>query len=183
MKANQVLRIAAISGAIAVAFGAFGAHKLKELIDEKSVMNWETGVKYQMLHTLAMLACGILLMLQPVKQLQPLPEEDPLEDYLKTTPTIPDAVYDALPLLLKDGARAFTDKRKRDVFFTGAISIISGCLPNVTGVYFQERVYPHLYTFIIAPAASGKGVLKNAKRLADKYHQKILQQKIGRAHV
>ncbi|MEI2759621.1 MAG: DUF3987 domain-containing protein [Bacteroidia bacterium] len=114
--------------------------------------------------------------LQPAKQLQPLPEEDPLEDYLKTTPTIPDAVYDALPLLLKDGARAFTDKRKRDVFFTGAISIISGCLPNVTGVYFQERVYPHLYTFIIAPAASGKGVLKNAKRLADKYHQKILQQ-------
>jgi hypothetical protein len=99
-----------------------------------------------------------------------------LEDYLKTTPTIPDAVYDALPLLLKDGARAFTDKRKRDVFFTSAISIISGCLPNVTGVYFQERVYPHLYTFIIAPAASGKGVLKNAKRLADKYHQKILQQ-------
>ena len=114
--------------------------------------------------------------LQTAEQMQPLPEEDPLEDYLKTTPTIPDEVYDALPKLLKDGARVFSDKRKRDVFFTGAISIISGCLPNVTGVYFQERVYPHLYTFIIAPAASGKGVLKNAKRLADKYHQKILQQ-------
>ncbi len=105
-----------------------------------------------------------------------LPDDDSLEDYLKTTPTIPDAVYEALPKLLKVGASAFTDKRKRDVFFTGAISIISGCLPKVTGVYFQERVYPHLYTFIIAPAASGKGVLKNAKRLADKYHQKILQE-------
>jgi hypothetical protein len=114
--------------------------------------------------------------LQPAKQLQTLPEDDPLEDYLKTTPTIPDEVYYALPQLLKEGAMAFTDKRKRDVFFTSAISIISGCLPNVTGVYFQEKVYPHLYTFIIAPAASGKGVLKNAKRLADKYHQKILQQ-------
>lgn len=104
------------------------------------------------------------------------PEEDLLEDYLKSTPTIPDQVYDALPYILKEGARAFTDKRKRDVFFTGALSIISGCLPKVTGIYFQERVFPHLYTFIIAPAASGKGVLKNAKRLADKYHQKILQQ-------
>ena len=103
------------------------------------------------------------------------PEEDPLEDYLKSTPTIPDEVYTLLPHLLKEGARAFTDKRKRDVFFTGAISILSGCLPQVTGIYFNERVYPHLYTFIIAPAASGKGVLKNAKRLADKYHQKILQ--------
>ena len=107
---------------------------------------------------------------------QTINDDDPLEDYLKTTPTIPDEVFEALPHILKEGARAFTDKRKRDVFFTGAISILSGCLPNVTGVYFQERVFPHLYTFIIAPAASGKGVLKNAKRLADKYHQKILQQ-------
>ena len=103
-------------------------------------------------------------------------DDDPLEDYLKNTPTLPDAVFENLPYILKEGARAFTDKRKRDVFFTGAIAIISGCLPKVSGVYFQERVFPHLYTFIIAPAASGKGVLKNAKRLADKYHQKILQQ-------
>jgi hypothetical protein len=114
--------------------------------------------------------------LQSDKRTQSTMDEDPLEDYLKTTPTIPDEVYEAMPVLLRQGAGAFTDKRKRDVFFTGAISIISGCLPNVTGVYFQERVFPHLYTFIIAPAASGKGVLKNAKRLADKYHQKILQQ-------
>ncbi|MFN0082793.1 MAG: DUF3987 domain-containing protein [Ferruginibacter sp.] len=114
--------------------------------------------------------------LQPAKPMQTQHEEDPLEDYLKTTPTIPEEVYEALPHLLKEGARAFTDKRKRDVFFTGAISILSGCLPKVTGVYFNERVFPHLYTFIIAPAASGKGVLKNAKRLADKYHQQILKQ-------
>ncbi|HRF24905.1 MAG TPA: DUF3987 domain-containing protein, partial [Chitinophagaceae bacterium] len=45
-----------------------------------------------------------------------------------------------------------------------------------TGIYFNERVYPHLFTFIIAPSASGKGVLNNAKRIGDKYHQKILQQ-------
>ena len=94
--------------------------------------------------------------------MHPQTDEDPLEDYLKTTPTIPDEVFEALPNIIKEGARAFTDKRKRDVFFTGAISILSGCLPNVTGVYFQERVFPHLYTFIIARAASGKGVLKNA---------------------
>ncbi|MBK7678194.1 MAG: DUF3987 domain-containing protein [Chitinophagaceae bacterium] len=114
--------------------------------------------------------------MQSAEQQPSQPDDDPLEDYLKTTPTIPDEVYEALPHILKEGARAFTDKRKRDVFFTGAISIISGCLPKVTGIYFNERVYPHLYTFIIAPAASGKGVLKNAKRLGDKYHQKILQQ-------
>jgi len=112
--------------------------------------------------------------LQTSKQLPISEEEDPLQDYLKTTPTIPDEVYEALPCILKEGSIAFSDSRKRDVFFTGAIAIISGCLPKVTGIYFQERVHPHLYTFIIAPAASGKGVLKNAKRLADKYHQQVL---------
>jgi hypothetical protein len=98
------------------------------------------------------------------------------EDFLKNTPIIPDEVYDTLPDILRQGALAFTDNRKRDVFFSGAIAILSGCLPKVTGVYAQERVYPHLYTFIIAPAASGKGVLKNAKRLADKYHQKVVEE-------
>lgn len=112
--------------------------------------------------------------LQPAKPNTQPEDEDPLEDFLKTTPTIPDEVYEALPHILKEGSIAFSDKRKRDVFFTGAIAIISGCLPKVTGIYFQERVHPHLYTFIIAPAASGKGVLKNAKRLADKYHQQVL---------
>ena len=101
-------------------------------------------------------------------------EQQPKEDYLKNTPIIPQHIYDALPDILKEGASAFTDNRKRDVFFTGALAVISGCLPKVSGVYFNERIHPHLYTFIVAPAASGKGVLKNAKKLADKYHQQKL---------
>jgi hypothetical protein len=84
--------------------------------------------------------------------------EDYLHDYLKSTPTIPDEVFEKLPNILKDGTSAFEDRRKRDVFFTAAIAILSGCLPKVTGIYHQERVYTHLYTFIIAPPASGKGV-------------------------
>jgi hypothetical protein len=35
-------------------------------------------------------------------------------------------------------------------------------------------IYPCLYSFILAPAASGKGALKFSKALADKYHEKIL---------
>ncbi|MBX7141427.1 MAG: DUF3987 domain-containing protein [Chitinophagales bacterium] len=103
-------------------------------------------------------------------------EGEHFEDSLKNTPTIPENIYHGLPDILKEGARAFTDKRKRDVFLTGALAIVSGCLPNVTGIYFQERIYPHLFVFIIAPPASGKGVLKNAKRLADKHHDKVLDQ-------
>lgn len=105
--------------------------------------------------------------------------ENELFDFLKNTPTIPDAIFETLPQLLREGTSAFDDRRKRDVFFTSALAIMSGCLPDVTGVYGQERVFPHLFTFTIAPPASGKGVMKNAKRLADKHHQNVLEQSKG----
>ncbi len=97
------------------------------------------------------------------------------EDYLKNTPAIPDEVYNQLPELIKSGALAFTDLRERDVFLTGALSILSGCLPNVKGVYAQQIVYPNLFAFVIAPAASGKGALKFSKTLADKHHDQLVK--------
>ena len=99
------------------------------------------------------------------------------EDVLKSMPYIPEEVYKSLPYILKEGALAFAeDHRKRDVFLTSALTVISGCMPQVVGIYHQERVFPNLFGFIIAPAANGKGVMKNAKRLADKYHCKITEQ-------
>ena len=96
------------------------------------------------------------------------------EDCLKTTPLIPQSVYDNLPPILFESCQAFKQNRERDVFLTGALAILSGCLPNVTGVYSSNLVYPNLFSFILAPAASGKGSLKFAKALADKYHEKTL---------
>lgn len=100
------------------------------------------------------------------------------EDILKSTPLIPQSVYDNLPSILMESCKAFNDKRERDVFLTGALAILSGCLPNVSGVYHGSTVYPCLYSFILAPAASGKGVLKFSKALADKYHEKILAESL-----
>lgn len=96
-------------------------------------------------------------------------------DYLKNTPTYSDDIFEALPELLKNGAAAFDDKRERDVFLTGALAILSGCLPNVSGEYARETVYPNLFAFVIAPAASGKGALKFAKNLGDKYQDHLLE--------
>ncbi len=99
------------------------------------------------------------------------PEE---EDYLKTTQLIPQSVYDNLPPILFESCQVFKDLRERDVFLTGALAILSGCLPNVSGLYSGSVVFPSLFSFILAPAASGKGALKFAKALADIYHDEVL---------
>ena len=96
------------------------------------------------------------------------------EDCLKATPTIPQSVYDSLPPILFESCQVFPQERERDVYLTGALAILSGCLPNVSGLYSGSIVYPSLFSFILAPAASGKGALKFAKALADKYHDKTL---------
>ena len=104
---------------------------------------------------------------------KPIAEE---EDYLKNTPTIPQSVYDNLPPILFESCQVFTDQRSKDTFLTGALAIVSGCLPNVTGLYSGNVVYPSLFSFILAPAASGKGALKFAKALADQYHNTIIEE-------
>lgn len=41
---------------LSVAFGAFGAHGLRDRIDASRLANFETGARYQMYHALALLA-------------------------------------------------------------------------------------------------------------------------------
>ena len=50
------LKIAALSGAAAVAIGAFGAHGLKARVEPAMLEIYETGVRYHFYHTLALLA-------------------------------------------------------------------------------------------------------------------------------
>lgn len=55
------IRIAAISGALAVATGAFGAHGLKPLLTEYQLSIYEKAVHYQFYHTLAILVAALLM--------------------------------------------------------------------------------------------------------------------------
>jgi uncharacterized membrane protein YgdD (TMEM256/DUF423 family) len=54
------LQTAAIMGLLAVAFGAFGAHGLKQIVPPDALTTFETGVRYQFYHALALLAVGII---------------------------------------------------------------------------------------------------------------------------
>ena len=50
--------LGAISGAIAVAAGAFGAHGLKARLPPDLLVVFETGARYQLFHALALVAAG-----------------------------------------------------------------------------------------------------------------------------
>jgi hypothetical protein len=91
------------------------------------------------------------------------------------SPYIPEQIYAVLPPILKDACNVFKD-RERDVFFTSALSVISGGLHNVSGLYSNNKVYPNLFSIIIAPPASGKGVMKYSRQLGDCYHDFLLNQ-------
>ena len=58
---KQFLSISFILAAIAVAFGAFGAHALKEMVDEKAIQTWQTAVQYHFYHLFALALTGMLL--------------------------------------------------------------------------------------------------------------------------
>ncbi len=51
---------AAFFGFLSVALGAFGAHSLKNLLDEYGKSVYEKAVLYQMFHSTALLAVGVL---------------------------------------------------------------------------------------------------------------------------
>lgn len=55
MKQANLLRIAGISGALAVMAGAFGAHILKDKMDASSLASFETAARYHLIHSVVML--------------------------------------------------------------------------------------------------------------------------------
>jgi uncharacterized membrane protein YgdD (TMEM256/DUF423 family) len=55
------LLIGGLAGFISVAFGAFGAHALRGRLSPEMLAVFETAVRYQMYHALAVLAVGLIM--------------------------------------------------------------------------------------------------------------------------
>jgi len=86
------------------------------------------------------------------------------------------SVYQTLPEPLKEITNAFQDEREKDIVLLSSISVLSACLPNVFGLYDNQNYSPNLYLFIIAPPASGKGVMNWSKKLVEPIHEKIVRE-------
>lgn len=64
VSSGSVLRFPLVLGALlvllAVMAGAFGAHALREIVTERSLEVFQTGVQYQMIHGLGLILIAIL---------------------------------------------------------------------------------------------------------------------------
>lgn len=66
MTARLLLQLAALFGGLGVAIGAFGAHALREMLERSGRFDtFETAVRYQFYHVLALLAIGVLWTARP----------------------------------------------------------------------------------------------------------------------
>lgn len=60
MQSQTMLRVGAVLAGLAVAAGAFGAHFLAKGLSPADLEIFETGVRYQMYHALALILCAVL---------------------------------------------------------------------------------------------------------------------------
>lgn len=58
--ARRLMATGSLGGMLGVALGAFGAHALKAHLSSSSMALWDTAVRYQMIHSVALLFVGLL---------------------------------------------------------------------------------------------------------------------------
>ncbi|WP_139920640.1 DUF423 domain-containing protein [Hymenobacter sp. DG01] len=69
MTARLIIQLAALLGGLGVGIGAFGAHGLRKMLEASGRFEtFETAVRYQFYHALALLAVGILWHVKPELQ-------------------------------------------------------------------------------------------------------------------
>lgn len=69
MTGRRALLAGAVLGGLGVALGAFGAHALKDRLAPAALQVYETAVRYQMYHALALVALGLWLERAPSPRL------------------------------------------------------------------------------------------------------------------
>jgi uncharacterized membrane protein YgdD (TMEM256/DUF423 family) len=61
VKGSRWIALGSVSAAAAIAAGAFGAHALRARLDGRSLEIFETAARYHLIHSLALVAVGIVV--------------------------------------------------------------------------------------------------------------------------
>jgi len=94
----------------------------------------------------------------------------------KITTTFNEDIFNFLPEILKTSCNLFKNPIEKEVFLASALGTLSGCIPNIFGVYDTHRVGCNLYIFILSPAGTGKGSAMYSRILVQPIHAKKRQE-------
>jgi len=67
---RKYIAVAAFSGALSVALGAFGAHGLKEVLTPALLNSFLTGIRYQVIHSLLLLIVILLPIISETQKIR-----------------------------------------------------------------------------------------------------------------
>lgn len=96
------------------------------------------------------------------------------EELRKSTPTLPDGVYDNLPELLNACLIEEGSRREQDISFLSVLTALSAALPATFGIYNHKRYSTHLYSVVFSPAGSGKSIAQTGRYLLEEIQEQIL---------
>lgn len=102
----------------------------------------------------------------------PAPKEPDIPDFSP----LPDEVLDDLPPLLRQACEQFKNSEQQEIFLIGALGVLSGIMPNVTGVYDGKRLAPNLYCFVVGRYGTGKGSLTWTRSLGESVDEHRVKQ-------
>ena len=88
-------------------------------------------------------------------------------------PTFSQDIYGLLPNFLTSIINKAKNYEDADLLILGSLTVISACLPNVSGYYAEREVFPNLFTFISAQASAGKGRLTLCRHLVKPIHDNL----------
>ena len=111
--------------------------------------------------------------LEDLSDLSEIPESSQCSESSEPLPTFSQDVYSFLPSLLTQVINKANNFEDADILILGSLTVISACLPNISGHYAEREVFPNLFTFISAQASAGKGRLTLCRHLVKPIHNNL----------
>lgn len=109
--------------------------------------------------------------IEEVEEIEDFSDEVDMPNYI----CIGESIYNRLPQLFKSITAPITNKIQKDLILIASLGVLSNLI-EVSGVYRNKVVYPNLFIFITAPAASGKGAMSWVRRLGSAVQQEYNRQ-------
>ena len=82
-------------------------------------------------------------------------------------------VKDHLPDFIKQITKNAISDEDADLLILGTLTVVSACLPNISGIYAGREVFPNIFLFVTAQASAGKGRLSLCRYIVDYIHKEL----------